>query len=202
MLCANPQSRFPTANKTIALIRTTFLPNTSLSLPYKICMLVFAMRNEVPTQDTSLAALNSLAILGSAVDTEVWSKNESNKEIANPKNTINSCFKGNLDVWSWIDNFERNLSICSPPTVSATPSTTSTAHPLSGGSACATILWSGVGRPRVLGHIYWDDGDLSGAAFERVGSGKGDRLVTNYCELRRLTRPWQLPWRWKVMSQL
>jgi len=120
--CENPQHKLPIANKVIALISTTFLPNTSLKRPYKICIDVFAIRNDVPTQDTSLAASNSLATLGNAVDTLVWSKNANIKETASPKNTTNNFLNGSRDDWSWIDNLVFDLS---KAVMSAVPSSTS-----------------------------------------------------------------------------
>ena len=86
----NPHNKLPVANNPIALISTTFRPKTSLSRPYKICILVFAIKKDVPTHDTSLAVLNSRAIVGNGVETLAISKNDNINEIAKPKNTTRS----------------------------------------------------------------------------------------------------------------
>lgn len=76
---ANPQPRSPKAIKARQIIRRFFRPKISESRPLISWNAVEAIKKEVPIHDVAVPVLRSTAMAGVAVDTLVWSTNETKR---------------------------------------------------------------------------------------------------------------------------
>src|SRR6185503_9835701 len=85
--CASPHSAEPARNSTSAPCRTILRPNRSPSFPYSGVTAVTASRYAVTTHDRCSSPPSSLTIVGSAVDTIVWSSDASSITSISPLTT-------------------------------------------------------------------------------------------------------------------